>query len=207
MSIQAVQNAGVTVGYVRKDCRVSMTSQRRWMDERGIDKVYRDWSLLIRHRRQNVADVIAVTDFFLVADPKRLRVRGGVRQSLIDRRREARQKGASILELRTGRSTLNPDEADDMLLHAMDVLAGTQSRSSKTGRKPKTYSDHEMTIMRLHWRSMEHRTNRIALAAMAADGVKVSVQIVTRILGPSGRKPGTVGPRGARKKTTKRNKR
>jgi hypothetical protein len=39
-------------------------------------------------------------------------------------------------------------------------------------------------------------------AAMAADGLKVSVQQVTRVLGPSGRKPGVRQP--ARKRASKR---
>jgi hypothetical protein len=48
----------------------------------------------------------------------------------------------------------------------------------------------------------EHASNRAAVAAMAADGLKVSVQQVTRVLGPSGRKPGVRQP--ARKRASKR---
>lgn len=194
MSIKPVQN--VVVGYVREDSRKSERAQRAAMAADAITKIYTDWSLLIRQRRRGAGDVIAVTDLYLIADTGRRTVKGGMRQSVIDRRAEARRAGATIFELSTGRTTATPDEADAMLSAALNTLAGTPARSTKTGRPPKTYSDHELTIMRLHWLALgKHRTNRAAVAAMAADGVKASVQKVTRLLGPSGRKPGTTGPK------------
>lgn len=180
---------------MRGDPRRSERAQRSMMDAAGIAKVYDDWALLIRQRRRGAGDVVAVSDLWVIADPTKRTVKGGMRGSLIDRRAEARTAGASILELATGRSTLDAGEADAMLTDALDVLANSRSRSKRIGRPPKDYGEHERTIMRIHWTSTKHRTNRDALAAMAADGVKASVQMATRLLGPSGRKPGTRGPR------------
>lgn len=178
------------VGYVATGTRASERAQRALVEAAGATKIYTDWALLIRQRRKGCDDVIVVSDLHLIADLSRRTVKGGLRQSVLDRRAEARRAGASILEARTGRSTLQADEADAMLSAALDTLAGTRAHSSRIGRPPKEYGAHEITIMRIHWTSTRHRTNRDAVAAMAVDGVKVSVQKVTRLLGPSGRKPG-----------------
>lgn len=179
------------VGYVCDDKRRSARTQRAMHDKAGIDRVYDDWSLLMKQRRAGAGDVVAVTDLWLIADPRARTVKGGMRQSLMARRTALRKLGVTILELSSGRSTADDAEADAMLADALDVLANTRSRSRTIGRPRKSYSDDQVTIMRLHWLAIgKHRTNRDALAAMAADGVIVSVQMVTRLLGPSGRKPG-----------------
>lgn len=192
MSIQDVQKAGVLVGFRRKDSRISMKAQTTTLVRFGVPegKIYDDWGLCIRQRRKGYADTIAVASFFLIADPKRLRAPGGLRDSLIARRAEARKAGATIVDVGANLSTADLDEADEMLRLAMHILAGTQQRSERIGRPPKEYTGDQMTIMKIHWRSNASRTNREALNAMAADGVKVSNQIVTRLLGPSGRRPG-----------------
>lgn len=183
------------VSFVREDRRISLRAQKKAASDRGIRKVYEDWALCIRQRRAGSGDVIAVKRLYLVADPSKARAKGGMRQSLVNRMAEAETAGAMILEMDTDRRTSKPAEKYAMLNDALDVLAQTRNRSKRIGRPPLKFSDDQMTIMRLHWKSMEHRTNEIAQAAIAADGVKVSIQALTRLLGPSGRKPGTTGPR------------
>lgn len=194
MSSETVQI--LRVGYVCGNRRRSERAQRAMLKADGVERIYDDWSLLMRQRRKGRGDVIVVTDLWVIADPARRTVKGGMRQSMIERRAEARQRGASIFELSSGASTLHADEADDMLSRSLDALANTRAMSKTIGRPPKVYSDHEQTIMRLHWHALrKHPTNRDAIAAMASDGVRVSVQMVTRLLGPSGRKPGGKGNR------------
>lgn len=187
------------VGYVRDDKRRRVRTQRDMLADAGVTRVYEDWALLIRQRRPGTQDVVVVSDLWVIADPRARTVKGGMRQSLMARRAELRKAGASIVELSSGRSTTDAVEADAMLADALDVLANTRSRSARIGRPPKSYTPDQQTVMRLHWHSRQHVTNRAALAAMAADGVRVSVQMATRLLGPSGRKPGTTGPRPAKK--------
>jgi hypothetical protein len=181
----------IRVGYVRDHARRSERVQRAALKARGVDRIYSDWDLLVRQRRKGHGDIVEVTDLWVLPDPSRRTVKGGLRRSLIERRAQLRALGVTIFEVQTGLSTANEAEADAMLANALDVLAGTKERGKKIGRKPKAYSDDQVTIMRLHWLAIgKHRTNRDALAAMAADGVVVSGQKVNRLLGPSGRMPG-----------------
>jgi hypothetical protein len=191
MSIEAP----IRVAFVRDDARRPKRAQIATVKAAGIVRVYEDWALLIRQRRKGHGDVVVVCSLYLVADPKRRTVKGGMRQSVFDRLREMRQVGASVFELDTGRSSSNEDERDAMLAEAFERLSQSRAHSDRIGRPPKVYTDDQKTIMRLHWTSMKHPTNRDALKAMADDGVRVSVQQVTKLLGPSGRKPGTTGPR------------
>lgn len=188
------------VGYIRDEKRMSAKTQKADLAAHGITKVYSDWSLLMRQRRKGEGDTIAVKRLHLIADPSRRTVKGGMRQSLFDRLKELRKIGAFVLEVDTGRTTANESDRDDMIRDALDVLANTRARTGRTGRPPLVWTDDQKTIMRLHWQSRHIRTNREALAAMAVDGVVASVQQVTKLLGPSGRKPGTEGPKNRRKR-------
>lgn len=181
------------VGFVRDDARMSLRSQRAALTAAGVSRIYDDWDMLIRQRRRGHGDVIVVVHLYLIADPTRRTVKGSLRQSVIDRRAEARRAGASILELSTGRSTLTADDADAMLANALGTLAQSRARSERIGRPPREHSERERDVMQRHWTSMRHRTNREAILAMANEGVSVSVQRVTRLFGPSGRKPGLPG--------------
>lgn len=187
--------APIRVAFVRDDARRSKPGQIASLKAAGIARIYEDWALLIRQRRKGHGDIVVICSLYLIADPARRTVKGGMRQSVFDRMRELREIGASVFELDSGRSSSNEAERDDMLSEAFDRLANSRARSDRIGRPPKTWTDDQQTIMRIHWKSRDHVTNRDALKAMAADGVKVSVQQVTKVLGPSGRKPGTTGPR------------
>lgn len=195
----------IRVAFVCEHPRRSKKAQIAAVKAAGVTRVYEDWPLLIRQRRKGHGDIVVVCSLHLIADPKRRTVKGGMRQSVFDRMRELRTVGAYVFELDSGRSSSNEDERDAMMAEAFDILANSRARSDRIGRPPKVYSDDQQTIMRIHWKSRDHATNRIALKAMEADGVKVSVQQVTKLLGPSGRKPGTSGlrPKKARKRARK----
>lgn len=188
MSIKPVQ---ITVGYVRDDKRRTERAQRALLREHGIERVYADWLLLMRQRRKGLGDVVAVTDLWVIADPSKRTVKGGMRQSLMARRAELRRVGASILELQTGRTTLDPDQADAMLADALDVLANTRNRSRRIGRPAVQWTDAERIVIRMHWLSREHPNDNSALDAMRRDGIKsANYARVKTEFGPSGRIPG-----------------
>lgn len=193
MSSDAVEN--LRVAFVRDDSRRPIKAQLAMLKAEGVTRIYTDWSLLTRQRRKGHRDVIVVTDLWVIADPTRRTVKGGMRKSIMERMREVSRVGASILELTSNRSTLIEDDKYAMLGDALDVLANTRARSSRIGRPPREWTEDQKTIMRLHWHSRQHASNGAALAAMADDGLRVSVQQATKVLGPSGRKPGTSGPK------------
>lgn len=201
MSSKAVEN--LRVAFVRDGDRRSIKTQTAMVKADGIERVYRDWELLIRQRRKGVAEVIVVTDMWVIADPTQRTIKGGMFRSVIARRAEARRVGASIFELSTGRSTLHPDDADAMLLDARDALSGVRS-TNVIGRRPVVWTDAERQLIELHWLSPQYSNDRAAIAVMRASGIKsVWLQRVRHEFGPSGRKPGTTGPRPARKKKPK----
>jgi len=183
------------VAFVRDDTRRSKRAQTSALTADGIARIYEDWPLLVRQRRKGHGDVVVVCSLYLIADPSRRTVKGGMRQSVFDRLRELRQVGASVFELDSRRSSSNEDERDAMLAEAFERLSQSRARSDRIGRPPRVWTDDQKTIMRLHWESRMHRTNDLAVAAMLKDGVRATVFQVTRLLGPSGRKPGTTGPR------------
>lgn len=180
------------IGYVRPDARISEREQRRAVTTSGALRVTGDWSTVMRSRRKDAtADVVIVKRLHLLADPSKLRARGGMRQSMLDRLAALRSRGTEVIEADTGRSTGVAGQYEAMLADATATLAQSRERSKRIGRRPIEYSEDALAVMRLHWRSMDHRTNGHALAAMASDGVRVSAQKAARLLGPSGRKPGT----------------
>lgn len=188
MSIRAVQNL---VGYVRDDKRRTERVQRALMKQHGIERVYADWLLLMRQRRKGLGDVVAVTDLWVIADPSKRTVKSGMRKSLMQRRAELRSVGASILELTTGRHSLDVEQADAMLADALDVLANTRNRSRRIGRPAVQWTDAERIVIKMHWLSREHPNDQKALAAIKRDGIKSANYARVRAeFGPSGRIPG-----------------
>lgn len=177
------------VGFVRKSDKRSLAAQKAAMERAQITRVYDDLDLCIRQRRRGGGDVVAVHRAMLLADPKDKRKLGGLRASFrahLDRLEDA---GAVLLELDTNRSTASPRDRDLMIRDAEDEL-GRVRRYSKTGRPARVWGKDELAVMRLHWFLREHLTNKDAVAAMVADGVRVSASQVYKALGKSGRELG-----------------
>lgn len=185
---EMVDNTNI-VGFIRKNDRRTLDVQKASMERAKISRVYEDLSLCIRQRRHGRGDVVAVHRAMVLADPKDKRKLGGLRASFrahLDRLEDA---GAVVLELDTGLSTANPRDRDTMIRAAEDEL-GRVRRYSKTGRPARVWGKDELAVMRLHWFSREHATNKDAVAAMVKDGVRVSASQVYKALGKSGRELG-----------------
>lgn len=185
-------NKSHIVGYVREHARHPVKGQRTLMADHGIAKVYTDLAMLIRQRRKGSAGIVAVKRMMLLADPKALRKGGGMRHSLRAAVAAIEAAGETILELDTGRRRDDPLVSEAMMLDAWDDLARTRETTRDAGRPKRVWSDEQRTIMQIHWRDLRHRTNRDAVAAINASGVKCSVSQVIKLLGASGR---ALGPK------------
>lgn len=179
------------VAFVRDDRKISLKSQRAAAEAAGITRVYADLAMLVRQRRKGLGDVVAVRRLHLLADPSARRRKGGLRQSMWNAIDAIEATGSSIFELDTLLSSLRQDERDAMIRAALDTLAQTRERSDKIGRPPTPRAEDDLRVMREHWFSTRHATNRDAIAAMDADGLKTTASVVGKLLGPSGRLPGT----------------
>jgi hypothetical protein len=179
------------VGYIRRGDKRTLPAQKASMERAGIDRIYDDLDMCIRQRRPGVGDVVAVHRATVLADPRDRRKLGGLRGSFrrnLDRIEDA---GATLHEIETNRSTANTKERDQIIRDAEDEL-GRVRRFSRTGRPNRVWGKDEMAVMRLHWFSREHATNKAAVEAMRADGVPVSASQVYKALGKSGR---DIGPK------------
>lgn len=183
-----VDNTNI-VGFIRKNDRRTLDVQREAMERAKITRVYEDLALCIRQRRRGHGDVVAVHRLMVLADPKDKRKLGGLRASFRAHLDKLEDAGAVVLELDTGLTTASPRDRDKMIRAAEDEL-GRVRRYSKTGRPPRVWGKDDLAVMRLHWFSREHATNKDAVAAMLADGVRVSASQVYKALGKSGRELG-----------------
>lgn len=180
------------IAYVRNDRRRSERSQRVMVTPACGNRIYTDWPLMIRQRRPGSADTLHVSDLWIIVDPARRTTKGGLAQSLVERRAEARRAGiVAIVEASTGLRSDNPEQADKMLAAALATISGTRRRSRTVGRPRVIWSDSDLVVVRMHWQSRQHANDRAALAAMKADGIRGAYyQRVYAELGPSGRRPG-----------------
>lgn len=175
------------VGFRRKHARHSLPSQTIALEAVGVTKIYDDLDLCIRQRRRGKDDMVAVVRLLLLADPSRRYQAGGMRQALYKAVDAIEAAGASILEVDTGRTTADARQRDMMIRDAVDDLARTRKGTRRPGRPNRVWTDEQRTIMQIHWRDLRHLTNRDAVAAINASGVKCSVSQVIKLLGASGR--------------------
>lgn len=174
---------------------MSSRSQRAALEGAGVERSTGDWDTIMRAHRKDAPTVVAVRKLHLIADPKRRHRAGGMRGSLIERLANCRQRGGIVWELDTGRRSDSDADYHAMLADALDHLAGTRARSRNIGRPKLQLSEREETIIRKHWFDLRHATNADALAAMAAEGVRLSEHAVYRRVGKSGRAPGITSKR------------
>lgn len=112
--------------------------------------------LLDRLRR---GDTVKVRHLHLLAPPKR-RTDDNPRRELWETIHRIEDRGASILEVSTGRSTANQRERDTMIADAIEVITrGARAISAKLarengrkgGRPPTEISDHQRASARALW--------------------------------------------------------
>lgn len=199
------------VGFLRGHPRHSLSSQQVLMDVRGITKLYADFDLLVRQRRDGHRDVVAVKRLILLADPVNRRKPGGMRQALYKALDELAAVGVEVVELETNRSTANARERELAIRDAIEEMAQTRKSTRRPGRPEIEWSDEQKTIMRLHWfNHRDYATNPIALKAINAalnagrkkgePKLKVSMRQVRRVCdGPSGRPSGGNRPKRAKR--------
>lgn len=180
------------MGFVREHSKRehSMQSQRDALARAGVERVYTDWRLLLQQRRKGQGDRVAVKRLHLLADPKRKRQRGGLRQSLYDAIDGIEAAGAVIVETDTGRTSAKRAERDAMIREAIDELSRSRVEARQIGRPAIVWTGEQTTIMRLHWFSRKHATDKAAQSAIHADGVPASMQQIRKVCGKSGRKMG-----------------
>lgn len=191
MYVFAMIPNALKVGFIRKSDKHSLPAQRAAMERAEIVRVYDDWELCLRQRRRGSGDVVAVHKASALADPVDRRKLGGLRASFRRNLDRLEKTGSTLLELSTGLSTAIPSERDQITRAAEDEL-GRVRRFSHTGRPRRVWSPEQLAIMRIHWRSRDHETNRDAAKAVQADGVPASASMIFKALGPSGR---SIGPK------------
>lgn len=183
-------------GYVRAKQRLTAAAQIAALEPLCGERIYTEGSgpetLDVAVRSLRKGDVFAVHRLHVLAAPK-LSTRDNPRRALWDAVRAIEARGASILEVDTGRSTLKPRERDDMIADAIEAItkAGrslsprqAKARGSKGGRPAREFSPEDERQAREHWFSLKHATN--ADAAKAAGG-KWNVYQMRKRFGPSGR--------------------
>lgn len=181
-----------TVAFVRQHPKRSMAAQHALAERHGIPKarVYTDLDLCIRQRRRGHGDVVAVAWLPLLADPKRKRAKGGLRQAMMDVIWAFDATETAVLELETMRSTADKAARERLIMDAIDDIARVRSGVRRPGRPEIAWTDAQKATMEAHWYSRKHATDGAALAAIHAAGVNASARQVRKVCGPSGRTPG-----------------
>lgn len=184
-------------GYVRPMARLTAKAQADALAPHClVDHVYTEGNGpetlegAIRSLRRG--DVLAVKLLHVLAPPK-LSTRDNPRRDLWAAIRAIEARGASILEVDTGRSSLKQRDRDDMIAQAIETItkAGrslthrqAKARGLKGGRPAREFSAEDERQAREHWFSLKHATN--ADAAKEAGGGWNVYQMRKRF-GPSGR--------------------
>lgn len=181
-----------TVAFVRAHPKRSLAAQHALAERHGIPKakVYTDLDLCIRQRRRGHGDVVAVAWLPLLADPKRLRAKGGLRQAMMDVIWAFDATETAVFELETMRSTADQAVREKLIMDAINDIARTRTGIRGPGRRAIEWTEAQRATMAGHWHSLKHATDAVALAAIHDAGVKASAYQVRKVCGSSGRPPG-----------------
>ncbi len=185
-------------GYVRHLPRVPGHLQAAKLRDHGLSdgNIYTEGedgaSLSGMIRALRSGDVVAVTQLHLLAPPK-AKTSDRPRVALWSGLRNIEAKGASIIEVDTGRRSWIPAERDDMLLDAIEKITHsgrTPRKRDVPGRPPVAFSAADIEFARREWFDLRHKTNGAALKAIKR---KVPKWTLSRCydkalgFGPSGR--------------------
>lgn len=183
------------VGYRRKHHAHSLQAQSAELVEAGASRIYDDMELLLRQRRKNHGDVVAVRRVLLLADPTQTYRPGGVRQSMLDVFDRIEASGAIVLETSTGLRSDDKKQRDRMQRIAIDELSRARKGSKGIGRPINQPLRDKADVMSLHWRDHKtYETNEAAVDGINLDprmgGMKVTESQVLKVLKGSGRRFG-----------------
>lgn len=162
--------------YVRPMPRLTETAQiavvgnhahpdRIYVEGRGPETL----EAAIRSLRRG--DVLVVKRLHVLAPPKKTTA-DNPRKALWEAIKAIEKQGASIVELDTGRSTL--DDRDDMIADAIEHITRSgrslthrqaKARGLKGGRPAKEYNKAEIARAEAAWFNLRFATNREAVAA------------------------------------------
>lgn len=179
-------------GYIRPLPRLTEAGQRAKLTAAGCGSIY------VEAPQETLADLIAslrkgdtvcVVHLHVLAAPRRT-TKDKPRDALWDAVIAIEAKGASILEVETGRATSNKFDRDGMIRDAIEHLtsagraaAGRRNGKKSKGRPPRDVSG-EIDAARVAWFDLRHAVNEDAQAA-GPKGWSLSRYYKT--FGPSGR--------------------
>jgi hypothetical protein len=177
-------------GYVRPMPRISQAGQEAALRKHGVPeaKIYVEgretFDALVKSLRKGEA--VCVLRLHLLAPPK-LRTADRPRRDLWVAIQAIEAKGAHIIEVDTGRSTVAGNERDDMIADAIEALthAGrAPRRRDGAGRPPKQFTPEQIEQARIAWFDLRHRTNADAIRAGPSGWAMTRYY---KTFGPSGR--------------------
>lgn len=136
-------------------------------------------------------DVTYVTELHLLARRVK-RTNHNMRLDLWDALHDIERRGGSVIETRTGRSTTDPQQRDDMLKDAIEVLTrGHMARATKIarangalgGRPPRAFSEAQTEAARKAWLDPALHGDKLRRALASAG---YSVSRCYQVFGPRG---------------------
>lgn len=153
-------------GYVRPMPRITEAGQLSALAEHGLsrDRVYVEGAGaegldgMIRSLRHG--EVVAVTRVHILAAPK-IKTSDRPRRALWDAVHAIEAKGASILEIETGRRSTDPSDRDAMIADAIEQIthSGRAPRKRDTpGRPPAAFTPEQIEAARAVWESRSIKT-------------------------------------------------
>lgn len=158
-------------GLVREHPRLRSSTQIRALEANGFDPIYDlgpNCSLADALKSIRPGDVVGVARLWVVAEPKRR----GRRQALYRAVDEIEERGASILELDTGRSTTDPKQRDAMIREAAEAVTragrglSLRRNKGKTGRPAVDFSRPVFDQAKSVWESRRYPTWKDVAAAL-----------------------------------------
>lgn len=183
-------------GFVRPDAGLDPDAQHRALVAAGVScrATYEQGrggeTLAVAIRSLGPGDELAVLRAYLLVDVAKVRDASARRIALWDIMGAVDAAGAVVWEVESGRKSATTHERDGMIADAIEVFARSRVRGlvRKAGRPRRVWTDSEREIVVRHWHDLRHATNKAAIKAMAADGVKISETDAWRVAGPSGRR-------------------
>ena len=161
-------------GYVRHLLRIPASGQRAKLIDYGIptDKIYTEGEngesldALVRSLRKG--ESVAVIRMHMLAAPK-TRTSDTPRRALWSAVHAIESKGATVLEVDSGRYTGNSRDRDAMIADAIEQITHsgrTPRKQDVPGRPRIQFSDEETETARRLWFDLRYKTNEEAFAAI-----------------------------------------
>jgi hypothetical protein len=177
-------------GYVRPHRLLLADAQRHALKAAGADPIF------IESKDEGLEDVVnqviqrgdtlAVYSLHVLAPPRKLTT-DKPREKLWETVDRIDAKGVTILEVETGRTSKQPADLRAMIRDAIETMTSASRRANgrkSLGRPKIEFTEAEIELARIAWRSMDHRTNGDAIRASPE---KWEYWRSMKMFGPSGR--------------------